>query len=395
MELHELKQKFLETYGGTAEDVRLFLSPARINLIGEHIDYNGGFVFPAAIELRSACAVRVRGDGKVNLASTSCEHRVNANVENLKGYGKLPWGSYQMGVLSIMKDRGYAVYGMDMLFDETVPHGGGLSASAAIELATAIAVATVSNERTGTKIDKVELAIIGQKAENEYVGMNCGIMDQYASAMGKRGHAMLLDCAKIESRYAKFDLAPHGLSLIIMNTNKPHSLITSAYNVRRAECEDALAELKKVVDIKHLCDLDEAGFEAHKGAITREVCARRAQHAVYENRRTLRAFDALNAGDMASFGKLLVASHESLRDLYEVTGAELDAIVDAALAQTCCIGARMMGGGFGGCALALVNQGTEKNFISAVETLYHKATGYTPSFYQTGIDDGAREVLGV
>ncbi|HWS30254.1 MAG TPA: galactokinase [Clostridia bacterium] len=395
MELRGLKRKFAELYGGTEEGVRLFLSPARINLIGEHIDYNGGFVFPAAIELRSACAVRVRGDGEINLASTSCAHRVHANVENLKGYAKLPWGNYQMGVLSVMKDMGYAVYGMDMLFDETVPHGGGLSASAAIELATAIAVATVSNERSETLIDKVELAVIGQKAENEYVGMNCGIMDQYASAMGKRGHAMLLDCVKLTSRYARVDLQPHGLKLVIMNTNKPHSLIESAYNVRRAECEEALADLKKAVDIEHICDLDEAGFEAHKGIIAREVCAKRARHAVYENQRTLRAFDALNAGDLSLFGKLLIASHESLRDLYEVTGAELDAIVDAALAQKECIGARMMGGGFGGCALALIKEGPEEAFKKAVGERYEKAAGYVPSFYETGIDDGAREVLGV
>jgi galactokinase len=394
MELGELKQKFVELYGGESADVRLFLSPARINLIGEHIDYNGGFVFPAAIELRSACAVRVRSDNQVNLMSTSCSHRVHANTENLKGYAKLPWGNYQMGVLSIMKDMGYAVYGMDMLFDETVPHGGGLSASAAIELAAAIAVATVSNERNGTKIDKVELAIIGQRAENEYVGMNCGIMDQYASAMGKRGHAMLLDCAKLTSRYARVDLQIHKLKLIIMNTNKPHSLITSAYNVRRAECEEALSDFKKVLPIEHICDLDEAEFEANKSLIRRDVCARRAEHAVYENQRTLRAFDALNEGDLMLFGKLLIDSHTSLRDLYEVTGAELDAIVDAALTQSSCIGARMMGGGFGGCALALIKEGSEEAFKNAVAERYEKVTGYVPAFYETGIDDGAREVLG-
>ncbi|MCE5236195.1 MAG: galactokinase [Eubacteriales bacterium] len=395
MELSELKVKFTELYGGETGDVRLFLAPARINLIGEHIDYNGGFVFPAAIELRSACAVRVREDGVLNLASTSCEHRVHADISELKGYGKLKWGGYQMGVLSIMKDMGYAVCGMDMLFDETVPHGGGLSASAAIELATAIAAATVSKERAGTKIDRVELALIGQRAENEYVGMNCGIMDQYASAMGKRGHAMLLDCAKLTSRYARVELEPQGLALVIMNTNKPHSLITSAYNERRAECEEALADLKKAVDISHLCDLDEAGFKAHKGAIRRGACRKRAEHAVYENQRTLRAFDALNAGDTALFGALLTASHESLRDLYEVTGAELDAIVDAALAQSCCTGARMMGGGFGGCALALVRMGEQAAFKKAVGERYQNTTGYVPSFYETGIDDGAREVLGV
>jgi len=395
MELGELKQKFIELYGGEEKDVRLFLSPARINLIGEHIDYNGGFVFPAAIELRSACAMRVRIDGQINLASTSCSHCVHANVENLEGYAELPWGNYQMGVLSIMKDMGYAVYGMDMLFDETVPHGGGLSASAAIELATAIAVATVSSELNGTKIDKVKLAIIGQRAENEYVGMNCGIMDQYASAMGKRGHAMLLDCAKLTSRYARMGLQPHGLKLIIMNTNKPHSLITSAYNIRRAECEEALADLKKELSIEHLCDLAEAEFEASKPLIQREICKRRAEHAVYENQRTLRAFDALSTGDLTRFGKLLTASHESLRDLYEVTGAELDAIVDAALAQSSCIGARMMGGGFGGCALALIKEGSEEAFKNSVCERYEKVTGYVPDFYETGIDDGAREVLGV
>ncbi len=390
MRYDELKQAFCELYGEGS--VRIFKSAARINLIGEHIDFSGGLVFPAAIALRSACAIRERGDGVIRLASTSCEHRVEARVDALAGHKALPWGGYQLGMLYVMQQAGYTICGMDMLFNETVPHGGGLSASAAIELATGIAAATLSKEKSGTSIDLVELAKLGQKDENEYMGMNCGIMDQFASAMGKKGHAMLLDTAAVTCRYAPVDLAKDGLCLCIMNTNKPHTLVASAYNDRRADCERALAQLQAYRPLKHLCDLTPEEFENAKGFIKDENALKRATHAVYENARTKEAYAALCALDMQRFGELLIEGHASMRDLYEATGPELDAIVDAALAQPGVIGARMMGGGFGGCALALLPQENLESFKAAVAETYTKKIGYAPTFYPADIDDGAKEI---
>lgn len=391
MKYEALQQAFCALYGDGP--VRIFQSAGRINLIGEHIDYNGGLVFPAAIALRSACAIRPREDGLVRLASTSCPHRAEARTGSLAGHGGLPWGGYQIGMLHVMEQAGYRLTGMDMLFDETVPHGGGLSASAAIELATGIAAATLSRERGGPEIDLLALAKLGQKAENEYMGMNCGIMDQFASAMGKKGHAMLLDTAAVRCEYAPVELEKQGLCLCIMNTNKPHSLVTSAYNERRAECELALAQLREHVDIEHICALSPEAFEPLRERIRDEKARMRATHAVYENARTKAAYAALCGGDMRRFGALLIEGHASMRDLYEATGAELDAIVDAALRQPGVLGARMMGGGFGGCAIALLEAEKLDAFKEAVAADYSAKTGYTPSFYPAELDDGAREVL--
>lgn len=391
MNNQELKSAFCALYG--QGPVRLFKSAARINLIGEHIDYSGGFVFPAAIALRSACALRVRTDNVIRMASTSCDYKVEVTTDALEGHADLPWGAYQVGMLSIMQREGFRIFGMDMLFDETVPHGGGLSASAAIELATGIAAATLSHEAAGTPIDKVQLALFGQRAENEYVGCNCGIMDQFASAMGKKGQAMLLDCANVTCEYAPVELQRDGLCLCIMNTNKPHSLVTSAYNERRASCEDALRDLRSVRPLKHLCDLSPDEFEELKAHIKNPESRMRATHAVYENQRTKDAFAALCAGDMEKFGKLLVEAHASMRDLYEATGTELDAIVDAALSQPGVIGARMMGGGFGGCAIALLKEDNLEAFTTAVAEAYTAKTGFVPSFYPAEIDDGAMEII--
>ena len=391
MQYDELIQKFTELYGG-GEPPRLFAGPARINLIGEHIDYNGGMVFPAAVDLRSACAVRARTDGRIRLASTSTDYRVDAAIDELADKNRLPWGSYQLGVIYLMRKAGYAVPGMDMLFDETVPHGGGLSASAAIELATAVACASYSHERAGTDIDMVELAKLGRRAENEYIGMNCGIMDQFASAMGRKDSAILLDCATLEYRYAPVDFAAAGLAPVIMNTNKPHNLVVSAYNTRLVECGQALADIRTVRDIDALCELSIEQFREVEGVIRDKKCRDRAEHAVYENRRTYEAFDALNSGDMQKFGALLTASHESLKNLYEVTGKELDSIVYAALDESCCIGARMMGGGFGGCAIALVEEKSLERFMRRVGEKYKSAVGLDAAFYGVSISDGAREI---
>ncbi|MDO5111208.1 MAG: galactokinase [Clostridia bacterium] len=391
MNNEELRSAFCALYG--PGPVRLFKSAARINLIGEHIDFSGGLVFPAAVALRSACALRERSDGLIHLASTSCTHRVECRVDDLDGHSDLPWGGYQLGMLCLMQREGYTITGMDMLFDETVPHGGGLSASAAIELATGIAAATLSNEKSGTPIDRVALAKLGQRAENEYMGMNCGIMDQFASAMGKKGQAMLLDTAAVTCEYAPVDLEKDGLCLCIMNTNKPHNLVNSPYNARRADCEAALADIRAIRPLEHLCDLSPAEFETVKHAIKTENGLKRATHAIYENQRTKDAYQALCAGDMQGFGKILVEGHASMRDLYEATGPELDAIVDAALAQEGVLGARMMGGGYGGCAIALLREEKLEAFKEAVAKAYTAKTGFVPIFYPAHIDDGAMEIV--
>lgn len=387
MEIAKLREKFCELFG--EGETRVFIGPARVNLIGEHIDYNGGNVFPCAISLRSACVARKRNDNIIRLASTSYPEIVTADINKLEDYKKLEWGNYQLGVAYCIQQEGHEICGMDMLFDETVPHASGLSSSAAIELATGRAIAALS----GIEIDPVRMAQLGQMAENNYVGMNCGIMDQFASSLGKKGCAILLNCGTLDYEYAPFNLEEKGLRLIIMNTKKPRSLITSAYNTRRAECETALMELQEGCDAEFLCDITPDMFEELARLITKPDNVKRALHVITENQRTKDAIAALNAGDIEKFGQLMVESHVSLRDLYEVTGLELDSIVEAALKQEGVLGARMTGAGFGGCALAIVKEECVDEFIKNVSAEYTEKTGYSGEFYIAEIADGAGEVF--
>ncbi len=388
MEITALKKKFVEIYGGTEEDLRVFIGPARVNLIGEHIDYNGGNVFPCAISLRSACIARKRNDDTIRLASTSYPKMVEADINKLEDYKKLEWGNYQLGVAYCIQKDGHKISGMDMLFDETVPHASGLSSSAAIEMATGAAIAGLCN----LEIDPARMAQLGQMAENEYVGMNCGIMDQFASEMGKEGCAILLNCGTLKYEYAPFNLEEKGLRLIIMNTKKPRSLITSAYNTRRAECEEALRDLQEGCDCEYLCDITPDMFEQLARLITKPTNVKRALHVVTENQRTKDAIACLNKGDIEGFGDLMIQSHVSLRDLYEVTGEELDAMVESALNQDGVLGARMTGAGFGGCALAIVKEENVEKFIENVGKEYTEKTGYVGEFYIAEISGGAREI---
>lgn len=389
MELCELKKEFEKLYG--PGDVRFFIGPARVNLIGEHTDYNGGYVLPCALGMRSACAVRPRKDGVINLASTSYPKRVCAHIDKLDKYKNLEWGSYQLGTAYIMKRQGYRITGCDMLFDETVPHGSGLSSSAAIEVASALAFAALG-KKLKHRFDMAEHALIAQKAENEYVGMNCGIMDQFASAMGKRGHAVLLRCSDFDYSYVPFEPEKAGLVLVIANTGKPRALTESKYNERRAQCESALADIKAVLpDITCLADLTPEMFEERKSAIKSRTERKRAQHVVYENARVIGAAKALAEGKYAEFGKMMCASHESLRDLYAVTGKELDALYDIALEREGVIGSRMTGAGFGGCTVSLVESGKAVSFIAYTSEAYASKTGLQPEFYISSAADGARE----
>jgi len=387
MELKALKERFIEIYGGNAEDIRFFESPGRVNIIGEHTDYNGGYVMPAALTLSTVVAARKREDNMIRLAATTIDARVDAYTDKLNDYRDLKWGNYQLGVMYEMQQKGYTIPGCELLYDATLPFGAGLSSSASIEVVTAITVAGLAGE----KIDPVESALIGQKAENEYCGCNCGIMDQFASAMGKKDHAIHLDCNTLNYTLVPLELGDN--SLVITNTNKPHNLVESKYNERRSECDKALALIKtRLPHIEGLCLMSPEEFEANKDVLTEDNLLRRARHAVYENRRTALAVEALRAGDIATLGELMKQSHISLRDDYEVTGKELDALFDAAKDLEGVAGVRMTGGGFGGCTVAVVRNDCIENYKLKVAEGYTAATGYVPSFYICSAGDGGREI---
>ncbi len=392
MTFNELKKAFTDIYGegGT---IRFFASPGRVNLIGEHIDYNGGFVFPAALTQGTVIALRERSDGIIRLKATDLDDLVTLDINNLSAYKDLKWGNYQAGVAYVMQQDGYTISGCDMLFDDTLPHGGGLSSSAGIEVAAALAFATLSNEKNGipAPVDMIEMARYSQKAENEYVGVSCGIMDQFASAMGKKDCAILLKCDTLEFRHIPLDMK--GYSIVISNTNKKRNLADSKYNERCDECAKGLKMLQAALpDINFLCELTPEVFEQNKHLITDETVLKRVRHVVNENARVLKSVDVLKQGDLASFGALMNASHDSLRDDYAVTGIELDTLVDEARKIDGTLGSRMTGAGFGGCTVSLVKDDAVENFIEKVGAAYTKKIGYAPSFYRFGIGDGGREL---
>ena len=391
MEIKQLVEEFEKRFGKGGE-IRIFQSPGRVNLIGEHTDYNGGFVFPAALTMRTAIAYRRRDDNIIKMMATDLDDVVEADIDNLGGYKDLWWGNYQIGIADVMKKKGYEIVGCDMLFDDTTPHGGGLSSSAAIEVATALCFATISNEIKGIKepVDMVEMAKISQQAEHEYIGVMCGIMDQFASAMGKKNHAIMLDCKTLD-----FELVPvniDGYKLVISNTNKKRSLADSKYNERRSECEQAVENLKKVLpEITCLADVSPEEFEKYSGEIENPVAKKRAQHVVYEINRVVKSKEALIKNDIKEFGRLMNDSHDSLRDLYEVTGIELDTLVSEARKIDGVLGSRMTGAGFGGCTVSIVKDSAVDEFICKVGENYTEKIGYAPSFYISEIGDGGRE----
>ncbi len=388
----ELKNEFIKLYG-EGENIRFFASPGRVNLIGEHIDYNGGYVFPAALTNGTVIALRERDDNIVRLKATDLDDFVTLDTTKLDTYKDLRWGNYQAGVAYVMQQDGFEICGCDMLFDDTLPHGGGLSSSAGIEVATALAFATLSNEKKGVTepVDMIQMALYSQKAEHIYVGVNCGIMDQFASAMGKMDCAMLLKCDTLD--YKHIPLNMNGYSIVISNTNKKRSLADSKYNERCEECAQALKLLNtRLPEVKFLCEITPEVFESNKDLITDEVLLRRVHHVVYENDRVLRSVEVLAKGDLPAFGALINASHDSLRDNYEVTGIELDTLVDEARKISGTIGSRMTGAGFGGCTVSLVKNEAVPEFIEKVGAAYAEKIGYAPSFYQFGIGDGGREI---
>lgn len=385
--LEKLKQEFEDLYGAPCEKV--LFSPGRVNLIGEHTDYNGGYVFPAAIGMGSTLLYRKREDPVIRLKATDLSEIVEADIHQLDCYKNLRWGNYQLGIFETMKRRGYQITGCDLLYDDTIPHGGGLSSSAAIEVVTALLVSILNGEQP----DMVQMAKISQQMEHEYIGVKCGIMDQFSSAMGKRDHAIFLNCKTMD-----FELVPirmDGYKLVISNTNKKRSLADSKYNERRAECEHAVEELRKAIPaITCLADVTADMFEQYKNDIADETVRRRAEHVVMEDDRVLQSVKVLKDGDLAAFGKLMNESHDSLRDLYEVTGAELDTLVEEARKIDGVLGSRMTGAGFGGCTVSLVKEDAIEDFKEKVSKSYQKKIGYDPSFYITVIGDGGKLLEG-
>jgi len=383
----ELEAKFQELYGPGSVDV--FFAPGRVNLIGEHIDYSGGHVFPCALTLGTYGAARRRSDRKLRFYSVNFPEGgiIESSLDDLVFHKEAGWTNYVKGVIWAYAEHGCTcTEGFDFMCSGTIPNKSGLSSSASLEVLTG----TVLMNLFGFQVDQIHNALYGQYAENRFVGMNCGIMDQFASAMGKKNKAIFLNTATLDYKYAPVPIG--DAKIVIVNTNKPHELTDSAYNTRREECEEALKDLQTVVPIQALCDLTPEQFEAHKSAIRREVCCRRAKHAVYENERTLKAVEALNAGDLATFGELLKQSHLSLQHDYEVTGKELDTLAEAAWAQPGVIGARMTGGGFGGCTVNIVKTDSIPAFIENVGKAYLARIGYAASFYVVEIGDGPSKV---
>ena len=375
----EARQAFKDIFGAEAED--LFTAAGRINVIGEHIDYCGGKVFPAALNLRCNVYGRKTGGKLVRMAFRGIDGVVELDVEKLDSYKGLKIGNYQAGVAYFLQEKGVGIVGCELYYDCTVPFGSGLSSSAAIEVATAVTFC----EYAGVAYDKAELALLSQKAENQYAGVNCGIMDQFASAMGKKDHAVLLDCSTLEYEYVPLQLGEY--CLVVANCNKPHNLVESKYNVRRQEVETALKLIREKLPVNCLAEITPKQFAEVKYLLS-GVVAKRAEHVVNECDRVQKAVEALKKGDIVELGRLLNESHYSLRDLYEVTGKELDMLSDLARKEADCLGSRMIGAGFGGCTISIVKKTAVEGFIRRVGRAYRDAIGYSASFYETSIEDG-------
>ena len=377
-------KKFGELYGDV-QGVNVYFAPGRVNLIGEHTDYNGGHVFPCALTIGTYAAVRKRADRKINFYSMNFENMgmIESSLDDLTPSKEADWTNYPKGVMWAFAGRGMTMdCGMDIVLNGNIPNGSGLSSSASLEVLTGYFL----KDLYGFDVTNIDLAKIGQYSENNFNGMNCGIMDQFASAMGKKDHAIFLDTADLSYEYAPLQL--NGAKIVVTNSNVKHSLVNSEYNVRRSECEKALEELQTVIDIKGLGDLSEEQFEAHKSAIKDEVRVRRAKHAVYENQRAVRAVNALKSNDLKQFGELMNASHVSLRDDYQVSCEEIDVLVEEAWKIDGVIGSRITGGGFGGCTVSIVRDESVDAFQEKVGAAYKERIGKTADFYVVEIGDG-------
>ena len=380
----KIYKRFQEIFGAEGQ-IGVYFAPGRVNLIGEHTDYNGGHVFPCALTIGTYGAVRKRNDNKLRFYSMNFEHLnvIESSLDDLTPRKNAGWTNYPKGVMWALREKGYEIpCGIDLMLFGNIPNGSGLSSSASVEVLTGY----ILNDLFDLGISNQDLALLGQFSENNFNGVNCGIMDQFAIAMGKKDHAIFLDTADLSFEYAPIKL--DGAKIVISCSNKKRGLGDSKYNERRAECEEALEEIRQKVKVDSLGDLSEEQFEEVRDAIKDATRQKRAKHAVYENQRTIKAVQALKANDIELFGKLMNASHVSLRDDYEVTGIELDTLVEEAWKVEGVIGSRMTGAGFGGCTVSIVKDDAVDTFIEKVGTAYKAAIGYAADFYVVQIGDG-------
>ena len=385
-----MKKKLFDMFAelfGDSEGARFYFSPGRVNLIGEHTDYNGGHVFPCALTLGTYGAARKREDNKIHFYSMNLDSFgvVEASLDDLTNKKEYNWANYPLGVVWAFKEKGHTITsGFDMVIWGNIPNGSGLSSSASLEVLTGVILTDLFEIKD---LSMTDLALIGQYSENNFNGCNCGIMDQFAVAMGKKDHAIFLDTSNLSYEYAPCVL--DGAKIVITNSKVKHSLVDSAYNDRRNECAAALKALQSELDIQALGDLTPEEFEAHKSLIKDEIQLQRAKHAVYENQRTIDAVTALKAGDIESFGKLMNQSHISLRDDYDVSCEEIDILVDLAWKIPGVLGSRITGGGFGGCTVSIVKDESIDTFIETIGKTYLEKVGHEAEFYTVDIGDGA------
>ena len=385
MDVSQIKEHFIKAFGDNGEELRVFTSPGRVNLIGEHIDYCGGCVFPAALTMKTTIVARKRNDDIIRLKATDLDIVVETKISDIaKLKGKLKWGDYQLGVAQELIEKGYKISGCDLMFDDTVPHGGGLSSSAAIEVSTAFCLATFANEKSGItkEIDMIEMALVSQKAEHNFIGVKCGIMDQFASAMGKKDNAIYLNCSSLE--YEHVPLKLDDAKIVLTNTNVKHSLGSSKYNERLNECETGLKTIQKVMpEIKNLSEVSRADYEKYEDIFEDEIIRKRVKHVVYECERVKESVAALKGNDVVKFGKLMNASHDSLQYDYEVTCPELDFVVKKGREIDGVYGIRMTGGGFGGCTVAIIKNDVIDEYIKTINDSFNKEFGHDASIYIT------------
>jgi galactokinase len=387
-DLQALHNAFVDRFGtNNEEDIRVFYAPGRVNLIGEHTDYNGGYVFPAALTFGTTMLVRGRNDELIGFASTNFPLLKHISIRGIAFDSADDWINYPKGILVELQQQGVQIGGCDILYSGEIPNGSGLSSSASIEVVTAFAFLTLA----GQPVDKVKIALLAQRAENEFMGVKCGIMDQFAVSVGKRDHAILLMCDTLEYKHVPFQSG--DFKLIIGNTNKKRGLVDSAYNERRSQCEQAVKDLQvQFPQLTLLGQLTLQQFNEFKHLIPDEIVHKRAQHVVEEIDRVLESMKVLERNDLAAFGRLMIGSHNSLRDLYEVTGMELDTMVEEALKVPGVLGSRMTGAGFGGCTVSLVHEDSVESFIRQVGANYTAKTGLTADFYVCDIGDGVKEI---
>jgi galactokinase len=386
MDPDTIKKEFFERFYRPLEDVRIYFSPGRVNLIGEHTDYNGGYVFPCALSYGTYLVCRKTADPVIRMATTNFDFYADISLDNIDKKIGDEWVNYPLGVINEIIPYGLNPGGLEMLFSGNIPNKSGLSSSASIELVTAVAL----NDMYSLGLDQIELVKIGQAAENKFVGVNCGIMDQFAVAMGKKDRAIFLKCDTLD-----YELVPvklDGYKLVITNTNKSRGLADSKYNERVAECHQAVRELSQGTPISFLAELSSREFFEYQHLISDPVVLKRARHVILENERVLQAVQALKNGHLEVFGELMNASHDSLRDDYEVTGFELDTLVEEGRKVPGVIGTRMTGAGFGGCTVSLVKLESIDDFIDKVGKAYHEKTGVKADFYVAEIGDGAGRI---